>query len=123
MSGVIEAPTSIEDYVAGFPLDVQEVLQELRTTIHAAASGSGEGIRYGMPVITWGDGYLVHFAGWKKHVALYPVPVLADDLERDVAPHRSGQDTVKFLLRDPIPYDLVGRVAAALLAQRQAEAG
>ncbi len=37
--------------------------------------GSGETIRYQMPCATLGDRYLIHYAGWKKHIGLYPVPV------------------------------------------------
>ena len=61
--------------------------------------------------------YGIHFAGWKKHVGLYPVGELDPDLEAEVAPHRAKKDTVQFFYKDPVPYDLIERVARALAAR------
>ena len=58
-----------------------------------------ETIRYGMPAVMVGDRYGVHFAGWKKHVALYPVPSFDEPLKSRVSPYRSGKDTVPFAMR------------------------
>jgi hypothetical protein len=35
-----------------------------------------------------------------------------------IGPYRSGQDTVKFPLRQPIPYDLIEKLVADLLRRR-----
>ena len=45
-----------------------------------------------------------------------------NDLEAEDAPHRAQKDTVRFVYRDGVPYDLVERIAAALAAQHRAEA-
>jgi uncharacterized protein YdhG (YjbR/CyaY superfamily) len=60
------------------------------------------------------DGHGLHVGGWKRHVGLYPVPRLDDDLEAELAPYRTHKDTVRFLYRHPVPYDLVERVASAI---------
>ncbi|MDZ7614234.1 MAG: hypothetical protein U5K51_11445 [Flavobacteriaceae bacterium] len=39
----------IDSYIASFPGDIQNFLQELRKTIHMAAPESTEKISYGMP--------------------------------------------------------------------------
>jgi hypothetical protein len=38
-----------------------------------------------------------------------------------MAAYKSGKGTLKFPLGKPIPYELIGRVAAALAGQRRAE--
>ena len=46
------ALTTVDDYVATFPPDVQERLLQIRRRIQGAVPGSGETIRYGMPCVT-----------------------------------------------------------------------
>jgi uncharacterized protein YdhG (YjbR/CyaY superfamily) len=67
-----------------------------------------------MPAVMLDDRYALHFAGWKKHVGLYPIPALEDGLEAEIAPYRTAKDSVRFLYSEPIPFDLIERVAAAL---------
>jgi uncharacterized protein YdhG (YjbR/CyaY superfamily) len=109
----------VDAYIAGFPESTAVALEQLRTAVHDAVPGTGEGMRYDMPVVTLGDGYLVHFAGWKHHLALYPVPRVAEPLESKVSPLRSGKDTVKFMLDRPVPTELVARIAAAIVEVRE----
>ena len=112
------APVDIDAYIAGFPDDVQAILVETRARLHAAVPGGEERIRYGMPAIMLGGRYAIHFAAWKKHLGLYPVPELSPALEQRLAPLRSGADSVNLVYSEPIPYDLIEQVAAAIVALR-----
>lgn len=100
----------VDAYVAGFPPEVQDRLARLRRVILDHLPDGEETIRYGMPAVMVGARYGLHFAGWKKHVALYPVPVFDEPLESRVAPYRTGQDTVRFLHRQDLPYELVAEI-------------
>jgi hypothetical protein len=60
------APKNIDEYIAGFPNDVQEILEKLRMTIRKAAPDAEETISYQIPTFTL-KGNLVHFAAYKKH--------------------------------------------------------
>ena len=104
----------VDAYIAQFPTDVQERLTRLRRVILEHLPGGEETIRYGMPAVMVGQRYGLHFAGWKRHVALYPVPAFEGSLEARVAPYRSGKDTVRFLHSKDLPYDLVGEVCDRL---------
>jgi uncharacterized protein YdhG (YjbR/CyaY superfamily) len=64
---------TIDEYIAGFPLEVQVVLEQMRATIRAAAPDATEAIKYGMPTFVQ-HGNLVHFAAFKNHIGFYPVP-------------------------------------------------
>jgi uncharacterized protein YdhG (YjbR/CyaY superfamily) len=112
------ALTTVDDYVATFPPDVQERLVQIRRRLQGAIPGSGETIRYGMPCVTVDGGYLVHYAAWKHHIAFYPMPVLDDPLEQEVAPYRAAKDAVHFRYRDPLPIDLIERVVVHLAERR-----
>lgn len=116
----VATPESIDAYIASFDdKSVAERLQRIREEIAAQVPDPEEKIRYGMPAIMLGGRYALHFAGWKKHIGLYPVPPLDDELEAEVAPFRAEKDSVVFSHRAPIPYELVGRIAAAVVARRR----
>jgi uncharacterized protein YdhG (YjbR/CyaY superfamily) len=75
---------SIDDYIAGFPSDVQKVLQKIRTTIRDAAPNAEEKISYQMPTFAL-HGNLVHFAAWKNHIDFYPAPSAIKAFERELS--------------------------------------
>ncbi len=117
-------PADVDEYIRSLGPDVQPVVRAVRQTILDAVPGSTEVIRYDMPAVLVDGGYLVHYAGWKRHVALYPIPRFDADgvddggLEAAVAPLRSGKDTVRFMLDRPLPCDLLTRIVEALLRRR-----
>jgi uncharacterized protein YdhG (YjbR/CyaY superfamily) len=79
-----------------------------------------ETISYQIPTVTLDGSLLLYFAGWKHHISLCPAPIGDDAFERDLAPYRSAKSTLKFPVRQPIPYDLIARVVAQRVEQRQA---
>lgn len=109
---------TVEDYLAGFPGDVREVLEKVRAALHEAVPGASETISYDVPALQLAGHSVVYFAGWKKHVSVYPVPDGDAGFEAAIAPYRAGKGTLKFLLDKPIPYELIGAVAARLAEQR-----
>ena len=71
--------TSVEEYLASFPDEVRTVLEEIRRRVLAVVPDAGERISYGIAGMTLDDRVFLHFAGWKRHVSIYPVPDAADD--------------------------------------------
>ncbi|MFF0341931.1 iron chaperone [Kribbella sp. NPDC004875] len=110
---------TVDEYIASYPPEVREVLEKVRRTIHAAAPGAGEKISYQIPTITLDGSALIHFSGWKSHIALYPIPPADETLTAALAPYRSGKGTLKFPLDKPIPYDLLTRVTQAFVTARK----
>ncbi len=108
---------TIDEYIGTFPAHVRAILEEVRRTIHEAVPGAGETISYHMPTITVDGKSVITFAGWKRHIAIYPAPSGDDDYERDIAPFRTGTATLNFPLNDAIPYPLIARSAAILAAR------
>jgi len=77
-----KAPSSIDEYISGFPGDVQAILGRIRTTIKRAAPGAEEAIRYQMPTFIF-KGNLISFAAYKKHIGLYPAPTGAQRFNKE----------------------------------------
>ena len=110
---------SVEEYIGSFPAGVQPILEQVRRAILDAVPGAGETISYHMPTITLGGRLLLHFAGWKHHISLYPAPAGDEALERRLGPYRSARSTLRFPLSQPVPYDLIAQVARLRVRQRQ----
>ncbi len=108
---------SVDDYVESFADETRDALGEVRDVIRNAAPEADERVSYGMACYRVDGKPLLYFAGWKKHLGLYPVPRGDAAFERDVAPYRRARDTVGFPLRDPMPLDLVDRIVRMLLTR------
>ena len=112
--------SSVDEYIASFPADVQVVLQRVREAIRTSTPGTEETIAYGIPVFKLQGRYVVYFAGWKRHVSVYPIPAADTELAKELDKYRNAKGTLQFPLRSPLPYDLISRVAALLMEQREA---
>lgn len=114
-------PNTIDEYIAGFPDDVQQSLQQIRRTIREAAPDAQEAISYQMPTFKL-HGNLVHFAGYKKHVGFYPDPSGIEAFKDELAPYASSKGAVQFPLDQPLPYDLIGRIVTFRVSENLARA-
>ena len=100
---------NIDEYITGFPADIQAILQKIRRTIHEAAPEAVETISYQMPTFKL-KGNLVHFAAWKTHIGFYPTPSGITHFAAELAPYEKSKGTVHFPLDRPIPYDLIRKI-------------
>lgn len=103
-------PRDIDEYIAGFPPDVQKILQKVRATIRKAAPAAEETISYQIPTFTLNGTYLIYFAGYKKHISIYPAPRGAEQFKKELSAYEGGKGTVQFPLDKPIPFDLITRI-------------
>jgi len=102
-------PKNMDEYIAGFPKDVQGKLKRIRATIRKAAPDAEETISYKMPTFIL-KGYLVYFAAYKKHIALYPAPTGSEKFNKELSLYRAEKSSVRFPLDKPIPYDLISQI-------------
>ncbi len=102
-------PATIDEYIAGFPPDVQEILQKIRTTIRQAAPKAQETISYRMPTFKL-NGNLVYFAGFKNHIGFYPIPSGMKKFRQELSAYPQGKGSVQFPLDKPIPYRLISQI-------------
>lgn len=105
--------TSVEDYLDSLDPEVRSVLEEVRATIHGAVPDGEDAISYNIPTLKIGERRIVHYAGWKQHISLYPAPD-DEDLQTELAPYAAGKGTLKFPLDQPLPHALIARIAQRL---------
>jgi len=109
--------TTIDEYIAEFPADTQRVLGELRALIHELAPDATETISYAIPTFDLGGKHLVHFAGYEKHVGLYPAPSGMEAFKEDLKAYKTGKGSVQFPLDEPLPVELVRRIVEFRLGE------
>ena len=102
-------PQNIDEYIALFPKDVQEILEKIRVTIKKAAPTAQETINYQMPTFTL-HGNLVHFAAYKNHIGFYPTPSGIENFKKELSVYEGAKGSVKFPLDKPIPYTLIDKI-------------
>lgn len=103
------APKSIDEYIAGFPSEIQAKLEKIRATIKKAAPQAEEAIKYMIPTFVL-KGNLVHFAAFKNHIGFYPAPRGIEAFKEELAEYEAGKGTIQFPLDKPIPYHLIGKI-------------
>jgi len=109
---------TVDDYVAALPDDVRPLMERIRRSIRSVVPDVGETISYSMPTFTLDGTALVHVAAWKKHIGVYPLPEMDDDLAAAIEPYRGTPDTMRLPL-DDVPFELLERVVAALVYERE----
>jgi uncharacterized protein YdhG (YjbR/CyaY superfamily) len=105
----ITKPENIDEYISGFPEDVQTILENIRNTIREAAPEAEETISYQVPTFVL-KGYLVHFAAYKKHIGFYPTSSGIEKFKPEISAYKWAKGSVQFPLNQPIPYDLISRI-------------
>jgi uncharacterized protein YdhG (YjbR/CyaY superfamily) len=115
------ATPTVADYLARQPDGARKTLRKVRAAIRKALPGAEETISYQIPSYKLDDAYVVYFAGWKQHYAVYPVSAtvraaLADAL----APYAMSKGTVRFPYSEPVPVRLIERLAVLLAKEARA---
>lgn len=109
MTTAIASPKNIDEYVAAFPRDVQEILKQIRTTIKKAAPDAKETIKYQIPTFVL-NGNLVHFGAFKNHVGFYPTPSGIEEFKHELAEYEGAKGSVQFPIDKPMPLNLIERI-------------
>jgi uncharacterized protein YdhG (YjbR/CyaY superfamily) len=103
------APKSIDDYIAGYPKDIQAKLRKIRAVIRKAAPAADEGISYQMPVFKM-SGNLVYFAAFTNHISFFPTSSGVAKFQKELKGYATSKGTIKFPLDKPMPYALISRI-------------
>lgn len=112
---------TVDEYISGFPEDVRSVLQTLRQTIKEEIPEAEETISYNMPTYKLNGSYVVYFAGWKKHVSMYPFSSEMEASMEEASTYKtSGKGTIQFPINQPLPLPFIRRIVAFLADKNRA---
>lgn len=108
--------TSIDEYIATFPKATQNILQEVRATIRAAAPDAEEKISYQMPTFFL-KGNLVHFAAYANHIGFYPTPSGIEAFKDELSIYEGAKGSVQFPIDKPLPLKLITKIVKFRVAE------
>lgn len=118
MDGKKDRPTTIDEYIAQYPQDVQQVLLKIRAVIKESAPQAVEKISYQMPAFHL-KGYLVGFAAHTHHIGLYPTPSGIEAFTDELSAYQSSKGAVQFPLDEPMPLELIRKIVKFRVAENQ----
>lgn len=95
---------------------VRERLEAIQQAVEGAVSGTMRITSYGMPAYRKGKVFF-YFGAFKKHIGVYPPVLEPAALVAELEPWRGPKGNLTFPYADPLPVELIARVAAALAAQ------
>ena len=116
MEAINDSPTTIEEYIAEFPHDVQQILGKIRAVVIESAPEAVEKMSYQM-LGYYHNGGLVWFGAYKRHIGLYPK---TDDMVasiQELSAYKGTKGSVHFPLDQPMPYELIAKIVKFRVAE------
>lgn len=111
---------TIDEYIAGFPHEIQQKLMALRQAVKETAPEAEEKISYQMPTFAQ-NGNLVHFAAFKNHIGFYPAPSGIENFKEELAIYQTSKGAIQFPISEEIPLGLVREIVKFRLAENLAK--
>lgn len=109
-------PPNVDLYIAGFPAETQEMLNQLRETIRKVAPEAEEVISYQMPAYKY-HGMLAYFAGYKNHIGFYPTGSGIESFKPKLSAFKTSKGTIQFPIDQPLPLELITEIVQFRVAE------
>lgn len=109
---------TVDEYIKGFPKELQPTLETIRKTILKIAPKAVESISYGMPAYKLNGKPLVYFAGYKNHIGFYATPSGHTEFSKELSGYKQGKGSVQFPI-DGVPFALIERMVAFKVAENE----
>jgi uncharacterized protein YdhG (YjbR/CyaY superfamily) len=110
----------IDKYIASFPEEIQQRLNQVREVIRQSGPDATEIISYMMPTY-YLNGNLVHFAAFKNHIGLYPAPSGIEAFKKELSAYKGAKGSVQFPHDQPLPLDLIAEIVRFRVMENSAK--
>lgn len=120
---VEKVPENVEEYIANFPSNIQDLLTQIRVAIKAAAPNAQEMISYRMPAYKH-QGMLLYFAAHKSHIGLYPYPSAMATFAKEIVKYKGkeAKGSLHFQFDEPLPLALISSIVKFRVAENEEKA-
>lgn len=119
---ISKTPNSFDEYILDFPVEVQDLLNQVRSTIRQAAPEAEESMSYGMPAYKTYGKPLVYFAGFKNHIGFYATPTGHEEFAKELSKYKQGKGSVQFPIDQPMPLRLIAQIVEFRVIENQGKA-
>ncbi len=104
-------PTTIKEYIEAAPPAARSHLRQLYRILKSVAPNGTEAIKWGVPVF-WQHRILFGFAAYKDHISFGPGSAAIKRFSKELAKHKTGKGTIQIPYNQPLPENLVRKIAA-----------
>lgn len=112
--------STVDDYIADFPEDVQKKLNQMRSIIRKAIPKAEEAMKYGIPTYVL-NGNVVHFGGNKAHIGFYPAPSGIVAFKKELSSYEGSKGAIKFPFDKPLPATLITKITKFRAKENEAK--
>jgi len=110
---------TVEDYLAAAPYDVEPRLHEMRQVVREALPDAQETISHNIPAYRQHGVVVVQLAGHAEHTSLnfFPTAGAFAQFAAELTPYATSKSGIRFPLDEPLPVELIARIATFRLAE------
>jgi uncharacterized protein YdhG (YjbR/CyaY superfamily) len=107
----------VRDYFAAQPAAQRKILKRIRADIRAVVPAATDYMSYGIPAVRAGDKVVAWYAGFRKHVSIFPMgAAILAAAKVDASKYKTARGTIQFPIDEPPGSALVKRLVKARLA-------
>lgn len=115
-------PATIPEYIDAAPAAGRPHLRKLHALLKKAAPHAEEAIKWGTPFFVE-PRFLFAFSAHKAHLDFAPSPAVLEAFRKELAAHETTKNFLKVRYDEPLPEDLIRRMARHCVAALRARKG
>lgn len=107
----------IDEYIMEYPEEIQKKLNEIRDIIREIVpKDTIERISWRMPTF-YLKVNLIHFAGHKNHIGLYPGPEAIEMFKDELDKYKNTKGAIQFKYEEKLPKELIQKIVKFKIEQ------
>jgi uncharacterized protein YdhG (YjbR/CyaY superfamily) len=100
----------VAEHINSFPKETQEKLLALRSFLMNAVEGLEETKNYGIPTFKLNGKNFIHYAGYAKHIGLYPGAGPIKALSEELTGYKFAKGSIQLPLKGELPVELIQKI-------------
>lgn len=104
--------TNVGEYLKDFDDATSKKLDTILASLASAMPNASLTFSYGIPTFKKNGKTVIHFAGYKSHIGLYPGPATIDHFRDALGDYKTSKGTIQIPLDQKIDHDLIKKIAA-----------
>jgi uncharacterized protein YdhG (YjbR/CyaY superfamily) len=117
----VKPAKTVDEYLERLPIDVMEVLENLRQLIRSVVPDAEELISYQMPSYKL-NGPLVYFAAFTNHCSFFCGKKIAEDYAAELSAFKVSGGTIQFTPSKPLPASIVKKIVKRRVQENKEKA-
>ena len=115
-----ELDPEVKAYIDIFDSEVKKRLLTIREIVFGFVPFAEETIKYKMPTIVY-HGNLLHYAAFKNHIGIYPLPEVIETLKEELKIFKQGKGSIQFQNNEEFPIEIIRKIIKTRIEEQEQE--